>query len=45
LKLTDRALFSWIVNGRWNMGLSFWTGHEKTKLGLAKPSISRKEEL
>jgi len=27
------------------MGLSFWTGYEKTILGMAKPSVSRKEEL
>jgi hypothetical protein len=42
----DRQAFSsWIVNSRWNMSLSFWTGHKKTILWMAKPSGSRKEKL
>jgi hypothetical protein len=40
-----QAFLSWIVNSRWNMSLSVWTGHEKTILGVAKPSGSRKGKL
>jgi amino acid permease len=40
-----QAFFSWIANSRWNVSFSFWNGHERTILGMAKPSGSRKEKL
>jgi len=45
LKADRQAFFSWIVNSRWNVSLSFWTGHEKTILGMAKPSASEKKNF